>query len=108
LAPPSQRHSVNDSPANAPGFYALFTAAVIASGGLVVFLGNLVSLSVDVEIMNSMLLPLVLVLLLILEARALPERDRMHGIWRYAVMIMACGIIALGLHTAYVVCSQVM
>ena len=102
------RHSVNDSPATAPGFYALFTAAVIASGGLVVFLGNLVSLSVDVEVMNSMLLPLVLVLLLVLEAKALPESDRMHGVWRYAVLTMACGIIALGLYTTYVVCSQVM
>ena len=101
------RHSLNDSPAHAPGFYAMFTAGIVGAGGLVVVAGNLVNMSIDIEVLNSMLLPLVLVLLLILEARALPKRNRMRGLWRYAVWTMVAAVIALGVYTACVAVTSI-
>jgi Mn2+/Fe2+ NRAMP family transporter len=62
-------------------------------------LGDLVNVSIDVEVMNSMLLPVVLVFLLLLEARVLPSEMRMRGWWRYTVWAMSAVVIAFGLYT---------
>jgi len=66
----------------------------------VALLGNLVDISIDVEVMNAMLLPIVLGFLLALEARALPPEARMRGLWRYTIWAMAAVVIVLGLYTA--------
>jgi len=62
--------------------------------------GRLVSVAVDVEVMNAMLLPIVLGFLLVLEARALPPAARMRGWWRYSVWGLTGAVIVLGLYTA--------
>jgi Mn2+/Fe2+ NRAMP family transporter len=78
------RHSLNDSPRRAAGFYALAVTATLTGALLVLLTPNLVNLSVDIEVMNASLLPIVLGFLLILERRALPARHRMHGPRRLA------------------------
>ncbi len=79
------RRSLSDHPREAPWFYGIFTAALIAAG-LVVEAGvNLVSLSVAVEVMNALLLPIVLCFLFLLARRALPEPYRLTGPYAWLV-----------------------
>ncbi|NMI01034.1 NRAMP family divalent metal transporter [Pseudonocardia acidicola] len=93
------RHSLDDSPARATGFYALAVLGTVSGAGLVLFWPNLVALSVDVEVMNSCLLPVVLGFLLLLERRALPAEMRMTGPWRVATYVLTGLVIGLGLFT---------
>jgi Mn2+/Fe2+ NRAMP family transporter len=92
------RHGLDDRVSEARGFYWLFAGGIAIAGVVVVGTGSLVKLSIDVEIMNAMLLPVVLGFLLLLEARALPARYRMRGFRRHAVWTMSGLIIAFGLY----------
>ena len=96
------RHSLNDSPLAAPGFYSVAVGGILLGGALVVGAPNLVKLSVDVEILNACLLPAVLGFLLALEARALPERLRMRGSRRAITYAVTGLVIAFGLVTMVV------
>ena len=94
------RHSLNDSPTRAPGFYALAVGGILVGAALVLAVPNLVNLSIDVEILNACLLPIVLGLLLALERRALAPELRMRGARRGVTYALVGVIIALGLGTA--------
>jgi hypothetical protein len=59
---------------------------------------NLVSMSVDVMVMNAMLLPIVLGFLLALEAKVLPERWRMRGIRKYVTWALCLLVMGFGLY----------
>lgn len=59
---------------------------------------DLVNLAVDVEVMNALLLPIVLGLLLALEARALPEQWRMRGLHKYVTRALCFVTIGFGLY----------
>ncbi len=84
------RHSLEHAPREAPWFYGIYTAA-LAVGGLTVASGaNLVRLSVGVQVMNALLLPVVLGFLYLL-ARRLPAPHRLAG--GYAALVFA--VIAL-------------
>src|SRR5699024_4381590 len=66
------QRSLEQNPREAPWFYLIFTFG-IAGGALVVALvPDLVALSIGVEVMNALLLPLVLGFLVALAVRALP------------------------------------
>jgi Mn2+/Fe2+ NRAMP family transporter len=95
------KHSLNDAPRRAKGFYGLAVTATLAGALLVLLTPNLVALSVDVEIMNASLLPVVLGFLLLLERQALPAEYRMQGVRRHATYALTGLVIALGLATAY-------
>ncbi|MDD5586191.1 MAG: divalent metal cation transporter [Alphaproteobacteria bacterium] len=73
------RHSLADHPREAPRFYAVFTLAMLAGGVLVASGINLVRLSVGVQIVNALLLPLVLGFLFLLARKVLPESHRLKG-----------------------------
>ncbi len=102
-------HSLNERPnrKNAK-FYLTYALAHILGAILVLRSStNLVGLSVDVEVMNALLLPIVLGFLLALEAKALPPQWRMRGwhkciTWFLCLLVMAFGLYmipsALGLH----------
>jgi Mn2+/Fe2+ NRAMP family transporter len=93
------RHSLNDSWRRAPVFYALYTFAHVAGAALVLASRDLVTLSVDVEVMNAILLPLVLGFLLALEQKALPAQWRRRG-WRKGLLWALSGLVmAFGLYT---------
>ncbi len=93
------RHSLNDVPGTAPGFYALAVGGTAIGAVLVLAAPNLVNLSVDVEVLNACLLPVVLGFLLALEARTLPAGVRMRGARRVTTYAVASVVIALGLAT---------
>ncbi len=84
------KHSLEHAPREAPWFYGCYTVS-LAAGGLLVASGvNLVSLSVGVQVMNALLLPIVLGFLYLL-ARRLPMPHRLSG--GYAIVVAL--IIAL-------------
>lgn len=91
-------HSLNNRVSEAKWFYLIFTLAHIGGALLVVFSVNLISLNVDVEVMNAMLLPIVLGFLLALEAKALPSQWRMRGLYKYAVWIISGIVMVFGLY----------
>lgn len=94
------RHSLNDSPRAAIGFYGLAIAGT-GTGALVALLApNLVNLSVDIEVLNACMLPVVLGFLLALERSALPPELRARGLHRVASYALTGLVIALGLVTA--------
>jgi Mn2+/Fe2+ NRAMP family transporter len=101
------KHSLNDRPSRQTArFYASYALAHIAGALLVLFSVDLISLAVDVEIMNALLLPVVLGFLLALEARALPREYRMRGAHR-ALVTGLCGLVmVLGVYVAVPVISS--
>lgn len=85
------RHSLSHDPQQAPWFYVVYTVAVIAGALTVGFADNLVTLSVAIEVLNALLLPLVLGFLLALTFKALPEHARPRGI--YAGIVIATVVL---------------
>jgi Mn2+/Fe2+ NRAMP family transporter len=71
------KHSLENAPSEAPWFYGIYTVSLAASGLFVASGVNLVSLSVGVQVMNALLLPIVLGFLYLL-ARRLPAPYRLR------------------------------
>jgi len=78
------KHSLEYAPREAPWFYGIYTVSLAASGLFVASGVNLIKLSVGVQVMNALLLPLVLGFLYLL-ARRLSPPHRLSG--RYAVIV---------------------
>lgn len=78
------KHSLEYEPREAPWFYGFYTVALAATGLFVASGVNLVTLSVGVQVMNALLLPIVLGFLYLL-ARRLPQPYRLNG--RYAGLV---------------------
>ncbi len=93
------RHSLNDSPRRAAGFYALAVTGMLLGALLVLLTPNLVALSVGIEVVNAGLLPLFLTTLLVLERRSLPQEYRMRGPRRVVTYGTTGLVIAFGLFT---------
>lgn len=77
------KHKLEDEPRDAPWFYGFYVAALVACAAVVASKVNLVALSVGVQVMNALLLPVVLTFLFLL-ARRLPEPYRLKG--AYAII----------------------
>jgi Mn2+/Fe2+ NRAMP family transporter len=84
------KHSLEHEPHEAPWFYGIYMATLVAGGLLIVSGVDLVSLSVGVQVMNALLLPIVLGFLYLL-ARRLPQPHQLSG--PYAAVVAA--IIAI-------------
>lgn len=88
-------HSLKHRPQEAPWFYGA-CALILALGGVLVASGaDLVELSVGVQVMNALLLPIVLGFLYLLARRVLPEPYRLKG--GYAVTVGAIIVLTAGL-----------
>ena len=93
------RHTLNERPSRATAkFYTTYALAHIIGAVLVLASVNLIDLAVDVEVMNAVLLPIVLGLLLALEARALPEKWRMRGPRKFITRALCLVVIGFGLY----------
>jgi len=88
--------SLNDSVRRAPLFYGLFTISVAAGAALVLTSHSLVNLSIDVEVVNALLLPLVLGFLIALALRVLPRGDAPSARRRVALFAVVGAVTALG------------
>ncbi len=88
------QHSLNRRPGRdtAP-FYVTYTLALAAGALLVLTRTDLISLAVDAEVLNAVLLPVALGFLLLLEGRALPPAYRRRG-WRRWTTVAVCGLVA--------------
>ncbi len=83
------KHKLADQPREAPWFYGFYAASLVACAIFVASGVNLVTLSVGVQVMNALLLPIVLGFLYLL-ARRLPRPYRLSG--RYAIF---AGVVML-------------
>ncbi len=72
------KHKLEDEPREAPWFYGFYALALIMCAVVVASGVNLVSLSIGVQVMNALLLPIVLGFLFLL-ARRLPAPYRLQG-----------------------------
>lgn len=93
------RRSLNDRLPQARRFYLACILALAGSAVAVVVAPNLVNLSVDVQIMNAMLLPVVLGFLLALERTALAPADRMTGAYKWFAWLLTGIVMAFGFYT---------
>ncbi len=85
--------SLDHDPREAPWFYGAYSVALIGCALVVASGVNLVSLSVGVQVMNSLLLPPVLGFLFLL-ARRLPQPYRLQGL--YAAICSGVIVVAAG------------
>jgi Mn2+/Fe2+ NRAMP family transporter len=88
------KRSLEHHPREAPWFYGIFSVCLIAGGLLVASGVNLVDLSVAVEVMNALLLPIVLGFLYLLALKALPDPYRLRGAYKWlvgAVVLVTAG-----------------
>jgi len=88
------KRSLENAVHEAPWFYGLFTLALAISALVVASGVNLVNLSIGVQVVNALLLPVVLGLLFLLARRALPEAQRLKGPYAWVVgtvMALAAG-----------------
>jgi len=91
------KHYLEYSPREAPWFYGIYTVS-LASGGLLVASGaNLVKLSVGVQVMNALLLPIVLGFLFLL-ARRLPAPWRLRGGYALVVALLIALTVGFGVY----------
>jgi NRAMP (natural resistance-associated macrophage protein)-like metal ion transporter len=90
------RRSLELHPLQARWFYGVYAACVIVGAVAVAEWPNLVALSVDVQVMNAFLLPVVLGFLIALSITALPPAYRLRGWYKWLVIGVASLTTALG------------
>jgi Mn2+/Fe2+ NRAMP family transporter len=88
------KRSLEHHPSEAPWFYGVFSVCLVGGGFLVASGVNLVTLSVAVEVMNALLLPIVLGFLLLLARTALPPQFRLGG--AYGLLVAAVALLTAG------------
>ena len=93
------RHSLADHPLEAPWFYVVFTLGIVGGALIVALVPDLVALSIAVEVMNALLLPLVLGFLVALAVKALPPEHRLRGAYRWVVIAIVVLTTALGVYS---------
>ncbi len=79
-------------------FYTVYILIHVVGAVLVFANVDLVHIAVDVEVMNALLLPLVLGMLLMLEAKALPAEYRMRGAYRWVTTSLCVMVMCFGLY----------
>jgi Mn2+/Fe2+ NRAMP family transporter len=94
------RRSLADRPREAPWFYGIFTLCLVLAAVLVAFKEDLVALSIGVQVMNALLLPIVLGFLFALAHRGLPEAYRLKGVRAVLVGAVMLVTAVLGVYAA--------
>jgi len=91
--------SLDERPANAPWFYGIYMVSVAGSAFVVWLAPNLVSLTIDAQVVNALMLPVVIALLIHLAATRLPGEHRINGVYLWVVSglsIVVCAACILG------------
>jgi Mn2+/Fe2+ NRAMP family transporter len=92
------KHSLEYHPLEAPWFYIVFTLGVVGGALIVALVPDLVALSVGVEVMNALMLPLVLGFLVALAVKALPPEHRLRGGYLWVVLAVVALTSGLGVY----------
>ena len=95
------KKSLNLRFGEAKGFYFAFIVANLIGAGLVLPGISLTGLTLDIELLNALVLPLVLGFLLLIERAALPVEYRMKGAHRVIAWALALVVVAFGLFMGY-------
>jgi Mn2+/Fe2+ NRAMP family transporter len=93
--------SLNNKWRQAPIFYSFYCGGIIIAGILVLVGIPLVSLTVAVEVMNSLLLPIVLGFLLALGWKVLPEKYKLKKWEKFVLIFIYILVCFLGLLTIF-------
>ena len=88
------RHSLEHEARDRLGVLSIYSAWVVGSAALVLLVSDLVWLSVGMQVLNAVLLPIVVSLLVIIAATVLPESARIRGL-RLWVTAGAVGLVAV-------------
>jgi len=91
------KHSLEHEPHEAPWFYGIYTATLVVGALIVASGANLVRLSVGVQVMNALLLPIVLGFLYLL-ARRLPKPYRLQGAYAILVATIITATVIFGVY----------
>jgi Mn2+/Fe2+ NRAMP family transporter len=91
------KHALDANTREAPWFYAVYALTLIVSAFIVLSGINLVTLSIGVQVMNAMLLPIVLTFLYLL-ARRLPAPYRLEGRSAIVTAVLMVVTTVLGLY----------
>jgi NRAMP (natural resistance-associated macrophage protein)-like metal ion transporter len=94
------KRSLGHSPREAPWFYGVYTISLVAAASIVLAVHDLVGLSVAVEVMNAMLLPIALGFLFLLAVRALPPPFRLGRYYTVLVAVVISITSAFGVFAA--------
>jgi len=92
------KHYLEHEPHEAPWFYGIYTVTLVIGALIVVSGVNLVRLSVGVQVMNALLLPIVLTFLYLL-ARRLPPALRLRGAYAVLVALAIAATVAFGVYS---------
>jgi Mn2+/Fe2+ NRAMP family transporter len=88
--------SLDDRPMHAPWFYGVFAVAVTGSAVIVWLAPDLVSLNVTVQVVNTVMLPLVFGLLIALATVALPPAHRPRRLYLALMYLIVAGLTVAG------------
>jgi Mn2+/Fe2+ NRAMP family transporter len=86
------RRSLEYRPLEARWFYGVYVACAAGAAALVWLVPDLVALNIAAQVLNAFLLPLVIGLLVMLAATALPEPQRLRG-WYLGLIIGVSTIV---------------
>ena len=92
--------SLEFRPFDAGWFYGAYAVCVLGSGAAVWFAPDLVWLNIAAQVFNAFLMPLVIGLLVVLAATALPEPYRPRGWYLGAIVAVSTIVCAVGLFGA--------
>ena len=92
------KHKLEDEPREAPWFYGFYAVALIVCAVIVGSGVNLVSLSIGVQVMNALLLPIVLGFLFLL-ARKLPAPYRLQGAYGWLAGAIILVTVVFGVYS---------
>lgn len=92
------RRSLEFRPAQAPWFYGAYALCIIASAGAVWLVPDLVWLNVGTQVVNALMLPMVIGFLVALATKALPEAQRLRGVYLWLLIAASVATCALGLY----------
>jgi len=94
------KRSLEHTPSEAPWFYGVFTFALVTAASIVLAVHDLVRLSIAVEVMNALLLPIALGFLLLLAGRALPAPFRLGRFYAAFAALVVMSTSGFGLYAA--------
>ncbi len=93
--------SLNCTWQEAPAFYGIYGAGIVIAAVLVLIGLPLVSLAIAVQVLNTLLLPIVIGFLLALAWKALPEKYRLHRWEKIVLLIIYVLVCSLSIFTLF-------
>jgi NRAMP (natural resistance-associated macrophage protein)-like metal ion transporter len=85
----------------APAFYGIYGAGIVIAAVLVLIGLPLISLTIAVQVLNTLFLPIVVGFLLALGWKALPEKYRLHRWEKSVLLVIYVLVCSLGIFTLF-------